>query len=72
MKSLLEEIAPQFIVDKAGKKTAVILDIATFQHLIDELEDFYLGVLAQAALNEDPDYAQGSVGQAMKPFHMNK
>ncbi|MFI5332536.1 MAG: hypothetical protein ACHQVS_00370 [Candidatus Babeliales bacterium] len=47
------EITPQFIVDKAGKKTGVILDIATFEQLMEKLEDLYLGTLAKDALKDD-------------------
>jgi hypothetical protein len=47
------EITPQFIVDKAGKKTGVILDIATFEQLMEKLEDLYLGTLAKDALKGD-------------------
>ena len=35
------EFQPQYIIDKAGKKTAVILDLETFKKLQEELEDFY-------------------------------
>ncbi len=31
-----------YIVDKSGKKTGVIMDIATFEELIEKLEDLYL------------------------------
>lgn len=55
MKPSTECIPTHFIVDKTGKKTAVILDIETFQHLIDELEDFYLGIIAQTAKREDAE-----------------
>ncbi len=52
MKPSSHDVPAQFIIDKAGKKTGVILDIKTFERLMDELEDFYLGALAQAALKE--------------------
>ena len=55
MKPVIECIPIQFVVDKTGKKTAVILDIETFQHLMDELEDFYLGIIAQTAKREDEE-----------------
>ena len=50
MRQKLGELSTQFIVDQKGKKTGVILDIKTFQRLLDELEDFYLATLAEAAL----------------------
>lgn len=37
--SVLDSIAPQFIVDSKGKKTSVILDLKTYNSLIEELED---------------------------------
>lgn len=56
MKPRSGDIPAQFIVDNAGKKTAVILDIKTFEKLLDELEDFYLGELAQAALKQEQEW----------------
>jgi len=35
-------IKPQFIFDNAGNKKAVILDIATFESLVEELQDVHL------------------------------
>ncbi|MBY0353417.1 hypothetical protein K2W90_03570 [Candidatus Babeliales bacterium] len=52
MRQKLSELSTQFIVDKAGKKTGVILDMKTFQNLLEEIEDLYLATLAQAALQE--------------------
>jgi hypothetical protein len=37
--SILDTLAPQFIVDSTGKKTSVVLDLKTFNLLIEELED---------------------------------
>ena len=56
MKSRMEDISAQFIVDHAGKKTGVILDMQTFEKLLSELEEFYLGALAQAASKEDQEF----------------
>lgn len=50
---MLLKITPQFIVDKAGKKTGVILDMATFEQLMEKLEDLYLGTMAKDSLKED-------------------
>ena len=55
MKPSSHDVPVQFIIDKTGKKTGIILDIKTFEKLMDELEDFYLGALAQAALKEDQE-----------------
>lgn len=42
MKSVLStDINTQYIVDKKGQKTGVILDIKLFQALLEELEDLY-------------------------------
>ena len=54
-KPLLSKITPQYIIDKAGKKTGVILDIFAFEQLLEEIEDIYFGAKAHAALQEDDD-----------------
>ncbi|OGB84120.1 hypothetical protein A3F66_02905 [candidate division TM6 bacterium RIFCSPHIGHO2_12_FULL_32_22] len=56
MKKTGEEINPKFVVDSRGKRTAVILDIVTFEKLLDSAEDFYLGSLAEKELNEETDW----------------
>ncbi len=33
------ELAPRYIVDQDGNRTAVILDIETYEHLLEEIED---------------------------------
>ena len=55
-KSLLSKITPQYIVDKAGKKTGVILDIFAFEQLLEEIEDIYFGSIAHKALQEEDEY----------------
>ena len=50
------EVSPQFIVDPNGKKTAVIIDMITFEKLLDAAEDFYLGSLAEKAITEETDW----------------
>lgn len=52
-KNLLSHIAPQYIIDKAGKKTGVILDILVFEQLIEEIEDIYFGAIAHEALSRE-------------------
>jgi hypothetical protein len=37
--SVLETLAPQYIVDSTGKKTSVVLDLKIFSLIIEELED---------------------------------
>ena len=44
------EISPRYIVDSMGKKTEVILDISTFEKMLESLEDFYFGLQAERAL----------------------
>jgi predicted DNA-binding protein len=53
---LLKDIEAQYIVDKTGKKTAVVLDIETFENLLEEIEDIYFGTLAEAALQQEQEY----------------
>lgn len=55
MKSATFEIQPQYIVDNEGNRTAVILKIDQFERLMEDLEDFYLGKLAEAALENDTE-----------------
>lgn len=56
------EISPQYLVDESGKKTGVLLDIATFEQIIESLEDFYFGLEAMQALQEDEhiDFAEAN------------
>jgi len=49
MKHILD-IHPQFIVDKDGKKTGVIMNIETFEHLIETVEELYFASLAHETL----------------------
>jgi len=46
------EISPRYIVDSTGKKTEVILDISTFERMLESLEDLYFGLQAEQALQE--------------------
>jgi len=39
--SLLETITPQYIIDTTGKKKSVILDLKTFNLIVEELEDLH-------------------------------
>jgi len=50
------EINPQFIVDETGKKTAVILDILTFEKLMEAAEDYYLGKMAEEVLRTETEW----------------
>jgi predicted DNA-binding protein len=55
-KNLLSKITPQYIIDKAGKKTGVILDILAFEQLIEEIEDIYFASIAHKALQQEDEY----------------
>ena len=39
--SILDSLTPHYIVDAAGKKIGVILDVATFKLMLEELEDMH-------------------------------
>lgn len=44
------EISPRYIIDRSGKKVEVVLDIATFEKMLERLEDLYFGSMAEEAL----------------------
>ncbi len=50
MKKQVLEISPKYIVDETGKKTEVVLDISTFEQMLESLEDFYFGLEAEKFL----------------------
>ena len=56
MKKRLINVHPQFIVDKAGKKTGVVMDISTFEELMEKFEELYLGALAEDVLKEEDTF----------------
>ena len=60
LKKLLFSIDPQYIVDRAGIKTGVILDITTFEQMIEEIEDMCFGAIAHRALQEEDAYVEHS------------
>ena len=53
MKKQFLEISPRFIVDDSGKKTEVVLDITTYEQMLEYLEDLYFGLKAKEAFQED-------------------
>ena len=53
--SFLEGIHAQYIVDGHGNKTSVILKMEIYEKLLEELEDAYLGSMAEARLKEDTE-----------------
>lgn len=46
----LKQLKPQYITDESGEKTAVILSIAEFQELLEDIED----LAAVAERREEP------------------
>ena len=42
----------EYIFDKTGKKTKVILSIEAFEQFIDHIEDYIEGEIAKAALQD--------------------
>ena len=56
MKKITIEPQPQFIINKLGKKTAVILDIKTYERIMEQLEDSYLGALAEQVFKHETKY----------------
>lgn len=56
MKQEFLDIHPQFIVDQNGKKTGVIMNIETFQELIEKIEELYFGSLAQDSLKNEAKF----------------
>jgi hypothetical protein len=48
-------IDPQYLINKAGKKTAVVLDMKTFENILEYVEDDYFGKQAANILLEDDE-----------------
>lgn len=70
-------IDPQYLINKSGKKTAVMLDIKTFENLLEYVEDEYFGKQATKLLKEDYevlDFRQANkkVLQAIKSKKVSK
>lgn len=51
------DISPQFIIDKTGKKTGVLLDISTFENMLEKLEELYLGLTAEHILENEKEFS---------------
>ena len=49
-------IKPQYIFDRTGSKTAVILDIQTFENLLEAVEDSYLSALGEEILKTETEF----------------
>lgn len=47
------KIKPHYIIDSSGKKQQVILDIKTFEQILEQLEDQYFTKEAKQILEEN-------------------
>lgn len=47
MKKNTLKSVPRYVVDDTGKKREVILDIKIYEKMVEQLDDFYLGIQAQ-------------------------
>ncbi len=52
MKKDAMDIEPRYIVDSTGKKIEVVLDISTFEKMVENLEDSHFGEQAERVLEE--------------------
>ncbi len=46
------DIELRYIVDSTGKKVEVVLDLSTYEKMVENLEDSYFGEQAERALEE--------------------
>ena len=53
---LMAALKTQYLVNDAGKKTAVVMDFVAFERFMEKIEDIYLGALAQQALATETEY----------------
>ncbi|OGB97493.1 hypothetical protein A3F06_03065 [candidate division TM6 bacterium RIFCSPHIGHO2_12_FULL_36_22] len=52
MKKNTMYMEPRYIVDSTGKKVEVVLDLSTYEKMVENLEDSYFGEQAERALEE--------------------
>ena len=62
MMSTITDLAPQFITDTDGKKTAVILPIEKYTELIEDLQD--LAVIAER--RDEPTFSHAQFVAELK------
>ena len=60
--STISDLAPQFVTDTDGKKTAVILSIEKYTELIEDLQD--LAVIAER--RDEPSISHAQVVAELK------
>jgi hypothetical protein len=70
---MIQEQAEQYLTDADGNKIAVVIDIATYQKMLDELDEFYcLKGYEQAVAEPDPELASGEyttlISRSQKPL----
>ena len=57
---MIQEQAEQYLTDADGNKIAVVIDIAPYQKMLDELDEFHcLKGYEQAVAETDPELASG-------------
>jgi hypothetical protein len=57
---MIQEQAVQYLTDADGNKIAVVIDIATYQKMRDELDELYcLKGYEQAVVETEPEIACG-------------
>ncbi|NKB18491.1 MAG: hypothetical protein HC770_11425 [Pseudanabaena sp. CRU_2_10] len=57
---MIQEQAEQYLTDADGNKIAVVIDIATYQKMLDDLDELYcLKGYEQAVVETDPEIASG-------------
>ena len=62
---------PQFIIDAQGKKTAVILDIRTYERLVEHIQGLYLGFMgAEKTSSSTASSAKSEASQDYEPVQM--
>ena len=67
--SVLEKITPKYIVDSKGNKTSVVLDLATFTSMVDELEDLYDVVQAEKILAKGKEEEGSTIEEIEKSLN---
>ena len=65
-KTIFSKIHPRYIVDNKGEKTDVILDISTFEQLLEEIEDLYFSSVAHQALQHKDEHIPHEVVKRKK------
>ena len=60
--STITDLAPQFVIDTDGKKTAVILPIEKYSELMEDLQD--LAVIAER--RDEPSFSHAQVVAELK------